>query len=180
MDRSARCDSAPSHARIGTAGRAQWTLTSELAAADVPTWQWWQVRPLSWEDAEANPKLFRFSRQFWQTLVTEQEARATRKTSPDYREPERQVVYNETWNMVANPVRARRQIDVARPPTSAASRCGITTSGTTWGATSRACTPRAATRKTAAMRHTATGTAARATWRPATATPRARSRPRCR
>jgi hypothetical protein len=91
----------------------QWTLTSELAAADVPAWRWWQVRPLAWEDAEAHPALFRLSRDFWQTLVAEQEARSYSEDKlPDYREPERQVVYNETWNMVANPVRAKRQIDV--------------------------------------------------------------------
>ncbi|MBI3923735.1 MAG: hypothetical protein HY318_20105 [Armatimonadetes bacterium] len=92
----------------------QWTFTPPLAAADRETWKWWQARPLSWESAAANPNLFSLSRQFWQGIV---EDLATKDYSeekdklPNYRAPERQVVFNETWNMVANPVRARRQID---------------------------------------------------------------------
>ncbi len=62
------------------------------------------------------------SRQFWQTIIDALEQKEyDEQAKPDYRVPERQVVYNETWNMVANPVRARRQIntlaaDVSRQP----------------------------------------------------------------
>jgi len=88
----------------------QWTITVPLA--DVQTWKWWQVRPLSWEDAKANPKLFQVSRQFRQSVIDELAKKEYDEANkPDYRAPERQVVYNEAWNMVANPVRARRQIE---------------------------------------------------------------------
>lgn len=102
----------------------QWTLTPPLPAADHETWKWWQARPLSWENAASNPRLFTLSKQFWQSIVDD---RATKEYSeekeklPNYRAPEQQVVFDETWNMVANPVRARRQIntllaDVRREP----------------------------------------------------------------
>jgi hypothetical protein len=101
---------------------AQWTLSPALAAADVPTWRWWQVRPLSWENATANPKLFVLSREFWSQQVRNLAERDYAEDhQPDYREPQRQVIYDDTWNMVANPVRIRRQIstltaDVSRQP----------------------------------------------------------------
>jgi hypothetical protein len=91
----------------------QWTQTPPLAAADRDNWSWWQLRPVSWEDAIANPGLFNLSHSFWEGIVndlaTKEYAEAQK---PDYRVPERQVVYNEAWNMVANPVRARRQVNV--------------------------------------------------------------------
>lgn len=89
---------------------AQWTSTPALVAADVPAWRWWQVRPLSWEDAEANPRLFALSREFWSQQVRKlAEHEYAEEQKPDYREPQRQVIYDDTWNMVANPVRIRRQ-----------------------------------------------------------------------
>jgi hypothetical protein len=88
----------------------QWTTTPPLA--DPQAWMWWQLRPLSWEGAAANPRLFALSRQFHQGIIDELAKKEYDEANkPDYRAPERQVVYNETWNMVANPVRARRQID---------------------------------------------------------------------
>lgn len=89
----------------------QWTATPPLT--DTSAWQWWQVRPRSWEDRESHPKLFALSRQFHQGIIDELAQKSyDEKTPPDYRSPERQVVFEETWNMVANPVRAKRQIDV--------------------------------------------------------------------
>jgi hypothetical protein len=93
----------------------QWTATPAMPPGDQDRWHLWQVRPLSWEDAAANPKLFQLSRQFWQGLVNElaqKDYKEDAKEIPDYRAPERQVVFNDTWNLVANPVRARRQIDI--------------------------------------------------------------------
>lgn len=90
---------------------AQYTATVPLT--DVKSWKWWRVRPLSWEGAAVNPKLFQLSHQFWQRLVDNLANKEYDEANkPDYRAPERQVVYNEIWNMVANPVRARRQINV--------------------------------------------------------------------
>jgi len=90
---------------------AQYSATPPLT--DVKSWKWWRVRPISWEGAAANPKLFGLSHQFWQNTVDSLALKEYDEANkPDYRAPERQVVYNETWNMVANPVRARRQINV--------------------------------------------------------------------
>ncbi|HJN14692.1 MAG TPA: hypothetical protein QGH10_04350 [Armatimonadota bacterium] len=91
----------------------QWATTIPLAAADRETWGWWQVRPLSWEDSLNNPRLFALSREFWQQTIDElagREYSEQKDKLPDYRAPERQVVFNETWNMVANPARAARQV----------------------------------------------------------------------
>jgi len=91
----------------------QWNFTPELAATDRESWKWWQVRPLSWEDAAANPKLFALSREFWSNTIAALSEREYKEARlPDYRLPERQVVFNENWNMIANPVRARRQIEI--------------------------------------------------------------------
>jgi len=111
---------APPTAEAKTAMRAttptndiQWTATAPLSAAERTNWAWWQVRPLSWEDANANPKLFKLSYDFWNDIVKELSTKEYAEAQkPDYRVPERQVVYNEAWNMVANPVRAKRQVDV--------------------------------------------------------------------
>ena len=89
----------------------QWTATAPLT--DLEDWRWWQLRPVAWEDAADQPQLFDLSRQFWRGIIDELERKEyDENAKPDYRAPERQVVYHETWNMVANPVRARRQIDV--------------------------------------------------------------------
>jgi len=105
----------------GTPQGPQWTAALPLPATDREAWRWWQVRPLSWEEAAAHPKLFALGRKFWQQTIEElarkdcpagpQGSGPTKEGLPDYRAPERQVVFNETWNMVANPVRARRQIE---------------------------------------------------------------------
>ncbi len=90
----------------------QWIVNAPLSPADIDTWRWWQVRPLSWEEAGANPRLFDLSRRFWQETVDKLSLQEyEEKDKPDYRLPERQVIYNDTWNMVANLVRARRQIE---------------------------------------------------------------------
>ncbi len=92
----------------------QWAATAPLGVADREAWLWWQVRPLSWEAAATNPPLFALSRRFWEATVADLATRdypEAKDKLPDYRAPERQVVFNETWNLVANPVRARRQIE---------------------------------------------------------------------
>jgi len=103
---------------------AQWVVTVPLASTERANWTWWQVRPVSWEEAAGKPELFKWSKRFWEGIVNDLATKEyAESATPDYRAPERQVVYNETWNMVANPVRARRQIkvltgDVSREPLS--------------------------------------------------------------
>ncbi len=100
----------------------QWTEQLPFDRKNYETWKWWQVRPLSWEDSDRNPKLFNLSKKFWESTISElSQKEYDEKNLPDYREPERQVVFNEIWNMVANPVRIRRQIetltsDISRKP----------------------------------------------------------------
>ena len=89
----------------------QWTAAPALAAADQDAWRLWQARPLSWEDAAKNPKLFRAGRAFWKTLVDDLgRLDYSADKPPDYRTPQRQVVFDDVWNMVGNPVRIRKQV----------------------------------------------------------------------
>ncbi|MCM8773056.1 MAG: hypothetical protein NC922_08420 [Candidatus Omnitrophica bacterium] len=91
----------------------QWTINVPLNNDEYEIWKWWQIRPISWEDREKYPKLFELSKRFWEREIDELSKKEyDEKNPPDYREPERQVVFNEIWNMVANPVRARRQIKI--------------------------------------------------------------------
>ncbi|MCX5660164.1 MAG: hypothetical protein NTW19_10640, partial [Planctomycetota bacterium] len=77
--------------------------------------QLWRVRPISWERAGAQPRLFELSRAYWRARVDEIAKKEYADDHvPDYRSPERQVVFDDVWNMVANPVRLRRQVDALR------------------------------------------------------------------
>lgn len=91
-----------------------WSAQEPLPAQTHETWRWWQVRPVSWEQADARPDLFALSRAFWRQLVDRLGAADYGDEVPDYRAPERQVVFDDIWNMVANPVRLRRQIEALR------------------------------------------------------------------
>ncbi|MCX7705317.1 MAG: hypothetical protein N2115_03545 [bacterium] len=91
----------------------QWTAFVPFDRTQFEIWKWWQVRPLSWEDRDKNQRLFELSRRFWGKEIEDLSKKEyDEKNLPDYREPERQVVFNEIWNMVANPVRAKRQIEI--------------------------------------------------------------------
>ena len=100
----------------------QWNLSLPLTVAEQATWRWWQLRPVAWEEAERQPELFALSRRFWQEKIKSLAGREYEEAAkPDYRAPERQVVFHQEWNLVANPVRARRQIqtlvaDISREP----------------------------------------------------------------
>lgn len=91
----------------------QWTQILPFDQNEYEIWKWWQVRVLSWEDSKKYPLLFDLSKKFWESVINELSKKEyDEKNLPDYREPERQVVFNEVWNMVANPVRAKRQIEI--------------------------------------------------------------------
>lgn len=82
-----------------------------LAPADRAQWLQWQVRPLSWEVAAAQPRLFGLSREFWRQQIDAIGKRDYAANVPDYRVPERQVISDDVWNLVANPVQARRRVE---------------------------------------------------------------------
>jgi len=95
----------------------QRSFNPPLPTGERATWRWWQLRPISWEEAANHPQLFALSRKFWRGIVdglAQKDYPEEKEKIPDYRAPERQVVFNETWNLVANPVRARRQIDLLK------------------------------------------------------------------
>lgn len=84
------------------------TQAPQLKKKDFPLWTWWQVRPIHWEMAKDNKKLFDLSYYFWQR-GTDVLARAPYSELPDYRDQRRQVIFDDVWNIVANPARIRRQ-----------------------------------------------------------------------
>ena len=88
-------------------------MTSAPALDDKQKAQWklWQVRPISWEDSIAQPKLFALSREFWRQTVDAIGKNDYGKELPDYRAPERQIVFDDNWNLVANPVQIKRRVD---------------------------------------------------------------------
>ncbi|HQZ65237.1 MAG TPA: hypothetical protein PLY87_09185 [Planctomycetaceae bacterium] len=71
----------------------------------------WQVRPLSWEDSQTQPRLFALSREYWRQQIDALGNKDYGTEVPDYRVPERQIVFDDDWNLVANPVQIRRRID---------------------------------------------------------------------
>lgn len=98
--------------------RTQPRVTPEATAL----WRLWQVRPVAWEDSATSPRLFQLSREFWRRKIDEIAKRPyDLEKPPDYRTPERQVIFDDTWNMVGNPARITRQIaalqgDIDRSP----------------------------------------------------------------
>jgi len=98
--------------KSGKQPSVQYTESIPFNRDDYEKWKWWQIRPVSWEDAGKQPELFNLSKKFWESVISELSNKTyDEKNLPDYREPERQVVFNEIWNMVSNPVRAKRQIE---------------------------------------------------------------------
>ena len=94
----------------GPANGIQWTTVHLLTAAEQATWSTWALRPVDWEQRWDYPELFDLSSQFWQQKIDEWALLEYDESNPpDYREPERQVIFDDTWNMVANPVRIARQ-----------------------------------------------------------------------
>ena len=82
--------------------------TVPLSAADRDAWKQWRIRPIGWDDARGNPRLFAASHDFWRRQLA---ALAADPLPPDadYREPRRQVVFDDVWNMVGNPRRIAEQ-----------------------------------------------------------------------
>jgi hypothetical protein len=67
------------------------------------------VRPLGWDEAATNPALFALSRQWWRSKVDALAQLDYGNRPPDYRRPVRQILFDDTCNMVGNPVQIARQ-----------------------------------------------------------------------
>ncbi|MDI9583411.1 MAG: hypothetical protein QM473_04265 [Acidobacteriota bacterium] len=90
----------------------QWQRERPLDAEAAEKWRQWQVRPISWDQREADPALFELSRRFWRQQVDALAAQGYDEAAPpDYRDDRRQVIFDDRWNLVGNPVRIRRQIE---------------------------------------------------------------------
>lgn len=86
----------------------QWTAQTPIT--NLETWRWWQVRPLNWEE-RANTTLFNLSRAFWRSQVDALAQQDYGANPPDYRAPVRQIIFDDVWNMIGNPVIVRRRIN---------------------------------------------------------------------
>ena len=76
---------------------------------DRDDWAWWMARPADWESARQYPKLFDVSYRFWRDKLG-QLAETSHEPLPDYRDPSRQIVFDDHWNLVGNPVMVARQV----------------------------------------------------------------------
>jgi hypothetical protein len=95
----------------GTGNGVQLSASPALSPQDKVQWLKWQVRPLSWEDALTQPRWFALSREYWQQHVQEIGKRDYGTDVPDYRVPQRQIIFDDSYNLVCNPVQARRRIE---------------------------------------------------------------------
>ena len=78
---------------------------------DKQAWAWWMARPADWELRKSYPKLFEVSRRFWRQKV-DQLSKVSHDPLPDYRELSRQIIFDDQWNLVGNPVMmAARKIE---------------------------------------------------------------------
>lgn len=93
----------------------QWSARPPVDPESRAAAQLWRVRPVAWEEAQSQPRLFELSRSYWRARVAEAAGRPwADEHPPDYREPERQVIFDDDWNMAANPLRIRRQVEALR------------------------------------------------------------------
>ena len=90
----------------------QWTVEHQLTDDEKENWTKMALRPASWELRRSHPLLFNLSYAFWCEKIDElaQLDWGDDINRPDYREPERQIIYDDTWNMVSNPVLIARRI----------------------------------------------------------------------
>lgn len=85
----------------------QWT--SQIPVVDANAWRWWQVRPVSW-DERGNTQLFNLSRAFWRSQIDALARQDYGNNPPNYRAPVRQIIFDDVWNMIGNPVVIQRRI----------------------------------------------------------------------
>jgi hypothetical protein len=87
----------------------QRTRRIPLGPASQAEWNKRSLRPADWNEARANPALFAATYAFWRheldRLAADEQAGAR-----DYRDPARQIVFDDVWNLLGNPARIARQI----------------------------------------------------------------------
>lgn len=101
---------------------------SSAPVTDVEAWRWWQVRPLSWEE-RGQAQLFNLSRVFWRSQVDAIAQQDYGNNAPDYRAPNRQIIFDDVWNMIGNAVIIRRRINELSRGVSPLNPSSVATSG---------------------------------------------------
>ena len=86
----------------------QWT--AQVPVTNIETWRWWQVRPASW-DERGQTQLFNLSRAFWRSQIDALAGQDYGANPPDYRAPVRQIIFDDVWNMIGNPVIIQRRVN---------------------------------------------------------------------
>ena len=76
---------------------------------DKQAWARWMARPADWELMNRYPKLFELSLRFWRKKVVDL-AKVSHNPLPDYRDLSRQVIFDEQWNLLGNPVMIAKQV----------------------------------------------------------------------
>ncbi len=116
--------------RAGPGIGGQWA--AQIPVANVDAWRWWQVRPLSW-DERGNTPLFNLSRTFWRAQTDALAQQDYGNNAPDYRAPVRQIIFDDAWNMIGNPVVIRRRInELSRGGRGASAASPATSSGASY------------------------------------------------
>lgn len=88
--------------------------------ADKQSWAWWMARPADWEMRDRYPKLFEASYTFWRQKVEELAKTVHEKSkdvgrkrsdpAPGYRHLSRQVIFDDQWNLIGNPVMIAQEV----------------------------------------------------------------------
>lgn len=93
----------------GTATGIQTVQEVTLTADDTAQWTKWRLRPSDWDHARNQLWLFAYSYAFWRDQLATLAADPQSKGA-DYRDPRRQVVFDDVWNLLGNPARISEQI----------------------------------------------------------------------
>ena len=102
-------DAARQDIRNGSRSGIQWTVSHAMTTTELNSWRLWQVRPVAWEEQAAKPSVFTQSHAYWRSVVDSLATPDYGNSPPSFRSANRQNIFDERWNMMANPVRIARQ-----------------------------------------------------------------------
>lgn len=94
--------------KTGRNAGIQWTRETLLSENVKAGWAASTLRPPDWEEARTNPRLFQAGYRFWRSEL-DRLAADEKSDSYDYRDPHRQVIFDDVWNLLGNPWRVRQQ-----------------------------------------------------------------------
>jgi hypothetical protein len=86
----------------------QWMRLVPLDKAARQEWSRRALRPVDWSAARSNPKLFEASYRFWRGEL-DRLSSDDQSDTRDYRDPHRQIIFDDVWNLLGNPWRVQQQ-----------------------------------------------------------------------